>query len=104
MQKPQGGWKLKRDSHTVLIIWFKDGKSATFYSLDWKSKDSQFYDTQLGLQRLKSLLTKYGGNSNYALLCLNDKPKIQNKTILNVYFEGVEQPINEEIKRMFGIN
>ena len=101
MQRPQDGWKLKRDSHTVLVIWFKDGRSATFYSLDWKSKDSRFYDTQLGIERLRGLVIKYGNRANYALINLNDSESPQNRTVLEVYFEGEQQPKTKEIERMF---
>ena len=52
MTAPKEGWKLKRDSLSKLLIYFKDGNVRTLWSLDWKHKYSKFIDRNIGLARL----------------------------------------------------
>lgn len=52
-------WKLKRDSLTKLLLYFKDGNVRTFYSLDWRHSLSAGKDRGLGLARLRKLCERY---------------------------------------------
>ncbi|MDW3191998.1 MAG: hypothetical protein R8G66_06525 [Cytophagales bacterium] len=60
MERPTYGWKLNKHSFSKLIVRFKDGNIRTFYSIDWKSKKSQYRDREVGLDRLRNLVKKYG--------------------------------------------
>lgn len=55
---PKGGWKLKRDSATKLIVWFRDGNIRTMYSIDWRHSYS-VRDPEIGMARFMQLLGKY---------------------------------------------
>ena len=68
MEKPKGGWALKRDSASKLTVWFEDGNIRTFYSMDWRSKHARHKDTQLGLNRLKALVAKFGNKVKTAII------------------------------------
>lgn len=54
------GWKLKRDSETKMIVWFKDGNVRTFYSIDWKHRYSQEKSKEQGLSRFYKKIKEYG--------------------------------------------
>jgi hypothetical protein len=58
---PKGGWKLKRDSLTKLILWFHDGNIRTLYSLDWRHSYSA-RDREIGLERFQKRIELYGKN------------------------------------------
>jgi len=53
-------WKLGMDSYHKLIVWFADGNTRTIYSIDWKSKFSHNRDAELGLQRLRKCIARWG--------------------------------------------
>ena len=83
MNVPTGGWKLKRDSLSKLLIYFKDGNVRTLWSLDWKHKYSKLLDRNLGLFRLRKKVTEYGSQADVAIIY--DK-KTGNE--VEKYFEG----------------
>ena len=60
MKKPKDGWKLGRDSQSVLRIKFMDGNKRSFYSRDWKHKSADFSSRELGLTRLRALIKQFG--------------------------------------------
>lgn len=66
--KPKGGWKLIRDSFSKLIVWFKDGNVRTFYSIDWKHKQSKFRDRNIGYARLRKKVAEWGNKADTAEL------------------------------------
>lgn len=90
MTAPQGGWKLKRDSLSKLLIYFKDGNVRTLWSLDWKHKYSKFLDRNLGLARLRKKVTEYGTKANTAIIY--DK---QTGNEIEKYFEGT--PVKKDV-------
>lgn len=61
-------WKLGKDSFTKCLVWFADGNSRTFYSLDWVHPYSKYRDRELGLKRLRALIAKYGNRANVAII------------------------------------
>ncbi|MBI9036089.1 MAG: hypothetical protein JEZ03_16635 [Bacteroidales bacterium] len=83
MTVPTGGWKLKRDSLSKLLIYFKDGNVRTLWSLDWKNKYSKFLDRNLGLSRLRKKVTEYGLQADVAIIYDKETGKEIEK-----YFEG----------------
>ena len=85
------GWKLKTDSSTKMIVWFKDGNVRTFYSLDWKHRLSKQKDREMGLARFRKKIQQYGS--------LADGIEIYEKDTgicIEKYYEGVRQPIHEK--------
>jgi hypothetical protein len=83
MNVPTGGWKLKRDSLSKLLIYFKDGNVRTLWSLDWKHKYSKILDRNLGLFRLRKKVTEYGSQADVAIIYDKKTGKEVEK-----YFEG----------------
>jgi hypothetical protein len=91
MTAPKEGWKLKRDSLSKLLIYFKDGNVRTLWSLDWKHKYSKFIDRNIGLARLRKKVTEYGTKADAAIIY--DK---QTGNEIEKYFEGT--PVNKDVK------
>ena len=65
---PEDGWKPKRDSFTKMKTYFTDGNKALWYSWDWKNRRSRKRDRQLGLQRHRARIAKFGQNCRTALI------------------------------------
>jgi hypothetical protein len=65
-------WKLQTDSYTYADFIFQDGNVRRFYSLDWAHKYSRQRDRELGLKRLRRLISKHGPLTERALVCEND--------------------------------
>ena len=61
-------WKLVRDSFSKLVIWFKDGNTRTFYSIDWKHQYSQQRDYRIGLARLRNKIIEWGNKAGVAII------------------------------------
>lgn len=53
-------WKLKEDSETKMIVWFRDGNVRTMYSIDWNYKHSITKKREIGLARLYKKIEDYG--------------------------------------------
>ena len=72
----QKKWKLKRDSLSKLLLYFKDGNVRTFYSLDWRHSFSKERDRELGLERLKKLAERHRKQIRRAIIytVLGDSP------------------------------
>ena len=68
MATPTGGWKLKKDSISKLLVYFKDGNVRTLWSLDWKHKYSRVLDRNLGLSRLRKKVSDYGIKADVAII------------------------------------
>lgn len=83
MSVPKGGWKIKRDSLSKLVVYFKDGNARTLWSLDWKHKFSKILNQNLGLLRLRNKVSEYGARADVAIIY--DK-KSGNE--IDKYFEG----------------
>ena len=83
MVAPTGGWKLKQDSLSKLLVYFKDGNVRTLWSLDWKHRYSKFLDQSLGLIRLRKKVTEYGSKADVAIIY----DKVSGKEI-EKYYEG----------------
>jgi hypothetical protein len=90
MTAPKEGWKLKRDSLSKLLIYFKDGNVRTLWSLDWKHKYSKFIDRNIGLARLRKKVTEYGAKADAAIIY--DK---QTGNEIEKYFEGT--PVKKDV-------
>lgn len=90
MTAPKEGWKLKRDSLSKLLIYFKDGNVRTLWSLDWKHKYSKFIDRNIGLARLRKRVTEYGAKADAAIIY--DK---QTGNEIEKYFEGT--PVKKDV-------
>ena len=78
-------WKLKQDSAHKLIAWFNDGNSVTRYSLDWKHQLSKNHDPDLGLEKLRNLISKYGSNAWKASIYVN-KPNKEGQEIERYHY------------------
>jgi hypothetical protein len=65
-------WKLNQDSCTYADFIFQDGNVRRFYSLDWPHKHSKQKDRELGLKRLRRLISKHGPLTERAIICEND--------------------------------
>jgi hypothetical protein len=65
-------WKLQIDSCTYADFIFLDGNVRRFYSLDWPHKHSKQKDREIGLKRLRKLISKHGPLTERALVCEND--------------------------------
>ncbi|MEO9870392.1 MAG: hypothetical protein ABJQ69_03755 [Ekhidna sp.] len=87
---PKGGWKLKRDSHFKMIVWFKDGNVRTMYSLDWRHKYAPL-DIKVGMGRLKKLIADYGSKANTAEIY-----ELATGARIAKYFEGLDVGIDEQ--------
>jgi hypothetical protein len=61
-------WKLGPDSFSKCIVYFTDGNSRSFYSLDWRHRYSASRDKELGLHRLRKLIQKYGSLARTAII------------------------------------
>ena len=83
MTLPKGGWKLKRDSLSKLLIYFKDGNVRTLWSLDWKHKYSKNIDRDTGLTRLRKKVSDYGPKADVAIIY----DKLSGR-VIEKYFEG----------------
>lgn len=90
MTAPKEGWKLKRDSLSKLLIYFKDGNVRTLWSLDWKHKYSKFIDRNIGLARLRKKVTEYSTKADAAIIY--DK---QTGNEIEKYFEGT--PVKKDV-------
>jgi len=90
MTAPKEGWKLKRDSLSKLLIYFKDGNVRTLWSLDWKHKYSKILDRNLGLARLRKKVTEYGTKADVAIIY--DK---QTGNEIEKYYEGT--PVKKDV-------
>ena len=94
MERPKNGWKLNKHSFSKMIVWFKDGNIRTFYSLDWKSKYSNFRDPRIGLGRFKNLIAKYGVKAGTIEIYDQESGEIIAK-----YYEGIEVGIEKETEQ-----
>ncbi len=56
MERPKGGWKLKKHSINKMVVRFTNKEMRTFYSYDWRSRYQPYRDEGLGLARLKRYL------------------------------------------------
>lgn len=56
-------WKLGQDSYHKLVVWFTDGNTRTIYSIDWRSSYSPQRDRQLGLDRLRRCVARWGARA-----------------------------------------
>lgn len=65
-------WKLIQDSFTYADFVFTDGNVRRFYSLDWPHKYSKYRDRDLGLKRLRNLISKYSASTQMAKISEND--------------------------------
>lgn len=83
-------WKLGADSFTKCVVYFADGNSRTFYSLDWTHKYSRNRDRQLGLSRLHRLISKWGQKAKVAIIYDNSTGEEIEK-----YNDGIKQ--NDQI-------
>lgn len=79
-------WKLGQDSFTKCLVWFADGNSRTFYSLDWTHRLSKNRDREIGLKRLRALIGKWGDKANIAIIYNTD-----NGEEVERYERGVKQ-------------
>ena len=61
-------WKLRQDSFSKCIAYFADGNTRTFYSLDWTHQYSKNRDRELGLKRLRRLISSWGVKVNVAII------------------------------------
>lgn len=95
---PKGGWKLKRDSANVMVVWFTDGNIRTMYSLDWKHRFSKAFDKDLGWKRFHVLIIKYGDKAQGMLISKNDHEIPSMRTLLKLFSKGIEIPITKELK------
>lgn len=95
---PLGGWKLKRDSINVMVVWFTDGNKRTMYSLDWKHKFSPHKDETIGWLRFYNLKKRYGIRALGMLISKNDSDKPHLRTLLKLFSRGREIPITDNVK------
>ncbi|MCX6180981.1 MAG: hypothetical protein NT150_03510 [Bacteroidetes bacterium] len=61
-------WKLKRDSFSKLLLYFKDGNARTFYSLDWSHRYDKQRNRELGLQRLRKIIELHKSKIKVAIV------------------------------------
>ncbi len=64
-------WAHNTDSYSKCIVYFADGNAGTYYSRDWKGKDDQTRDIELGLNRLRRMIRKFGVNAVTAIIYNN---------------------------------
>ena len=83
-------WKLGQDSSYKLIAWFNDGNTVTRYSLDWVHQYSKNKDPNLGLVRLRKLLSEYGSNAEVVCIYINKYGTKQGQEI-EKYYQGIKQ-------------
>jgi hypothetical protein len=79
-------WKLGSDSFTKCVVYFLDGNTRTFYSLDWPHKYSKLRDRELGLKRLRNLIGKWSYRANTAIIYDNSTGNEIEK-----YHQGIKQ-------------
>lgn len=72
------------------LFYFKDKNKRTFNSRDFSNSDTKKRIPELGLKRLIKLVTKYGKQTNTALII----DRSTDKTVKQFY-EGIEVPITE---------
>ena len=92
MEKNKKGWKLKQDSFSKMIVWFKDGNVRTMYSLDWRHKYSKTIDKQTGLSRFHKKIKEYGALAG--TIEIYDKAT---GTLIDKYYEGIQISIDSKI-------
>ena len=61
-------WKTGIDSFSKAIVYFSDGNKGTFYSLDWVHPESKSRDPDLGLKRLRKLISAWGAKVKIAII------------------------------------
>jgi hypothetical protein len=79
-------WKLQKDSSFKCVVWFADGNTRTFYSLDWTHQHSKNYDRELGLKRLRALIHKWGALATVAIIYNKE-----DQQELERYNQGIKQ-------------
>jgi hypothetical protein len=89
MKAPEDGWKLGRDSHSKLIVYFKDENKRTFFSIDWNWPFGE-RSVEIGLGRLKRMIRKFGNRSRWAGI-YNTKTR----EMLHQYRNGLEIEIKK---------
>ena len=94
---PNDGWRIKRDSYSVMLVWFLDGNQRTFYSLDWQHPRSRIYDPEKGFQRFRRLIDKYGTKAGYIIISKNDDLLPRNRTILEIFYQGRPIELSSEM-------
>ncbi|MBT3302016.1 MAG: hypothetical protein HOD63_04705 [Bacteroidetes bacterium] len=83
MDAHKEGWKLKRDSLSKLLIYFKDGNVRTLWSLDWNHRYSKVIDRNIGIARFHKKIMEYGSKAGVAIIYDKHTGKEIEK-----YFEG----------------
>ena len=84
MEKRKKGWKLGRDSHSKMIVWFKDGNIRTLYSIDWRHRYSRIRDKQIGLERYRKKIEEYG-----SLASVIEIYDLSTGSLIGKYYEGI---------------
>jgi hypothetical protein len=87
MKAPSDGWKLRRDSLSKLIVYFKDENKRTFFSIDWNWPYGE-RNMERGLARLKRKVAQFGSRSRWAGIY-----NTTTKEILHQYRSGSETEI-----------
>lgn len=69
------GWEIGRDSYSKCCVWFVDGNIRTFYSMDWSYTSARYRDRELGMQRLRKAIQRWGAKATCAIIydLINDK-------------------------------
>ncbi len=98
--RPSGGWRINRDSFSVMVVWFKDGNTRTFYSIDWKSRNSASKNKETGINRFKKKIIEYGSKANGILIAENDSPVAAKRTPIAFYYEGVQCEIPGHLNKI----
>lgn len=96
---PKEGWKLKRDSINVMVVWFTDGNVRTMYSLDWKHRFSKDLDENIGWKRFHVLIIRYGHKAQGMLISKNDHHIPSMRSLLKLFSKGIEIPITDGMKQ-----
>lgn len=84
-------WKIGQDSYSKCVVYFKDGNTRSFYSLDWVHQYAGTRDRALGLSRLRRLIQRYGSQAYIAMIYDNTS-----QALIESYKDGILQqtPIN----------
>lgn len=65
---PGDGWKIKRDSFYKLLVYFTDGNSRTYYSIDWIYRFSKRRDMLVGIKRFKNMIERWGKRARVVII------------------------------------
>jgi len=67
-RKEKQGWMPGKDSFSKVRVYFADGSKGTFFSLDWVHRFSKSRDPDLGLKRLRKLISLWGAKAKVAIV------------------------------------